>query len=84
MYNGSPADLEPIEGVKLVVLGVVSGNSERNGIRTRGQLGLQAKDLHPGNGPHVDGVLDDGGDVLVPVLGVQVNVLGDDLKVAGL
>ena len=80
----SPADLEPIEGVELVVLGVVSGNSERDGIRTGGQLGLQPEDLHPCDGPHVDGVLDDGRDVLVPVLGVQVNVFGDDLEVAGL
>ncbi len=59
-----PSNLETVESVELVVLGVVSGDSERNGIRSGRQLGLQPEDLHPRYRPHVDGVLNHSRNVL--------------------
>ena len=79
-----PANLNTVEGVELVVFGVVAGNAKRDGIWSGSQLGLQAKDLHPCHWPHVNGVLNDGGNVLVAVFWVEVNILGDDLEVSRL
>jgi hypothetical protein len=59
-----PSNLETVESVELVVLGVISGDSERNGIRSGRQLRLKPEDLHPRHRPHVDGVLNHSRNVL--------------------
>ena len=58
-----PADLESVQGVELVVLVVVAGDAEGDGLRAGGEVGLQAQDLHLGQRVHVDRVLNHSGGV---------------------
>ncbi len=57
-----PRQLDAVEGVELVLLGIVAGHAEGHGIGPGGQLGLQAQDFKLCHWPHVDGVVNHGGD----------------------